>query len=577
MELLSATDFQFGTFPVMQVWMGGNLTWSRSGIYWTGLGSDNNWNTDENWSVLNSPVAFSSFRFAGTTRLTAYNDFPIDTPFNGIAFDSNSGMFQLSGNRFIFNAGEIKNNSVNTQTIRNDIKLSPTTNTFNCNVGNITIMGVLSGSGSLNKTGNSVLTLNPASTNLYTGKTVISNGTLRTIGSNKISDSSSVDVASNSIFRIGGTETIASIEGAGSIDLDGYNLTISSNSDTTFVGLLSNSAGVFTKLGTGTQTLGGTTTLGGTVQLRAGTLLISSGTHIQTTPALPRNFQLSLPGGSVSTLTISGGSLTTTGLFMGENGGGTSTVNCNGGILQVNGQTWQSGVSSTLNINGGTFNSQSLDLGGGSGTTTSLVNLNSGVMTLVSFLRWGIVGGATSTSTFNLNGGTFNCSAFFSRYGGTNTFNFNGGTFVAPFNVTLPTPFNYIVQSGGANFSVNSGITLTTGGLSDGGGGGGVTKLGPGVLALNGTLTYTGATSILNGSVRSIRTNEGTSPGTVTGTATFTNTTLSVSFNVAPSVGMTFKFFPASTTQSYPAVSLIGAPGRTASYNSTNSTLTIDS
>jgi hypothetical protein len=246
--------------------------------------------------------------------------------------------------------------------------------------------------------------------------------------------------------------------------------------------------------------------------------------------------------------------------------------NCNGGTLQNN-QFWQAGILSTLNINGGTFSSQGFDLGGGSGTTTSIVNLNSGVMTLASALRWGL-GGATSTSTFSLNGGTLNCNSLF-RIGGTNTFNFNGGTFVATVNVTLPTPFNYIVQSGGANFSTNSGVTLTTGGLSDGGGGGGVTKSGVGTLVLSGTLLYTGATSTLAGTTRRIVNNGGTSPGTVTGTANFTNTTLSVSFNVVPSSGMTFKFFPTSTTQSYASITLTNGGGLTPSYDSLTSTLTL--
>ena len=435
-----------------------------------------------------------------------------------------------------------------------------------------TLSTITSGAIDFIKDGIGTLTLSGA--NSYTGKTIVRRGTLATSAANKISDSSAVEVDSGATFQIGGSETIASIAGAGNVTMGANSLTLVGSASTDFSGNLTSSTGIFTKTGTATQTLSGTTTFGGGVQLRGGILLIPSGTHTQTAAANPRNFQLSSLAGTVSTLTITGGTLTITGLFMGENGGGTSTINCNGGTLQNNSQSWQAGVLSTLNINGGTFLTQGFDLGGGNGTTTSIVNLNSGVMTLTSALRWGLVGGATSTSTFSLNGGTLNCNSFV-RSGGTNTFNFNGGTFVATINVTLPSPFNYIVQSGGAIFSVNSLVTLTTAGLSDGGGGGGVTKLGSGILALNGTLGYTGATSILAGSLRSVRTNGGTSPNTVTGTATFTNTTLSVSFNIAPSVGMTFKFFPTSTTQSYPTVSLIGAPGRSASYDSSNSTLTI--
>lgn len=573
MNLFTSPYISYSGKPVQQIWFNNNLVWSGS-FFWTGLGANDNWSTAGNWLNSLTPATNSSLTFAGTTRLSAFNDFPTDTVFNKIIFDSTAGMFQLSGNRFAIGAGGFTTSSSNLQTINNDIKLSTGNNIISAAADSMTFNGILSGIGSIVKSGGGTVLLGGANT--YTGKTIITQGILGTTAANRISDASTVEVQTGATFSTGGSETIASLEGAGAVLMGSNNLTISSANDAVFVGLLSSTIGVFTKFGTGTQTLGGTTTFGGTVQIRRGGLTISGGTHTQTTPGNPRNFQLSVNSADTSTLTISGGTLTTTGLFMGENGGGTSTVNCNGGTLQVNGQVWEAGVSSTFNMNGGVFNATSIDLGGGSGTTTSIINLNAGVISLLSSLRWGVGGGALSTSTFSLNGGTFNCNTFV-RSGGTNTLNFNGGTFVATVNLTLPTPFNYVVQSGGAFLSANSGITLTTAGLSDGGGGGGVTKLGVGTLALNGTLAYTGATSTLAGTTRRIVNNGGPSPGTVTGTANFTNTTLSVSFNVAPSVGMTFNFFPGPTTQSYPAVSLIGAPGRTASYDSLTSTLTITS
>ncbi len=152
-----------------------------------------------------------------------------------------------------------------------------------------------------------------------------------------------------------------------------------------------------------------------------------------------RNFQIALNGGTTAALTVSSGTMTVTGLFFGENNGGSATVNCNAGTLQVNGETWMAGLASTLNVNGGTFNGSAYDIGGGGGTTTSIVNVISGSMTLGGFLRWGI-GGVSATSVINLDGGIFRCNNWF-RNGGTNTFNFNGGTFTTNANnLTITQP-----------------------------------------------------------------------------------------------------------------------------------------
>ena len=99
---------------------------------------------------------------------------------------------------------------------------------------------------------------------------------------------------------------------------------------------------------------------------------------------------------------------------------------------------------------------------------------------------------------------------------------------------------------------------------------GSIVQNGTGTLTLTGVNTYSGATSISAGSIIAPKTS-----GSSTGTATFTNTTLSVSFNVAPTAGMTFRYFPGTTTQTYASVTLVGAPGRTGTYNSATSTLTI--
>ena len=110
-------------------------------------------------------------------------------------------------------------------------------------------------------------------------------------------------------------------------------------------------------------------------------------------------------------------------------------------------------------------------------------------------------------------------------------------------------------------------LTLTI--LGNISGSGSISKTSNGRLNLDGTLSYTGSTTITAGTLRTIKTT-----GASTATATF-STSLSVSFNVAPTAGMTFRFFQGSTTNTYASVTLVGAPGRTGTYNSANSTLTI--
>ena len=309
-----------------------------------------------------------------------------------------------------------------------------------------TAQGVLG----LTKLGANTLTISGANT--YTGPTLVIAGTLATSTANRIPDASAVTILAGAIITLGGSDTFATLAGAGTLTCGANALTLNSTNSATFSGTLTNTAGTFTKTGSGVQTLSGSTTVAAQVRLDGGGI-ISSGTFTQTAAASARNFQIAINTGTAATLTVSAGTMTVTGLFFGENNGGSATVNVNAGTLQVNGETWMAGLLSTLNVNGGAFNvSSSFDIGGGGGTTTSIVNLTSGTFAITGTLRWGI-GSATSTSIFNLDGGTFRCAAWI-RNGGTNTFNFNGGTFTTNTNnLTITQPLiSCLIKSGGAIF-----------------------------------------------------------------------------------------------------------------------------
>jgi autotransporter-associated beta strand protein len=135
-------------------------------------------------------------------------------------------------------------------------------------------------------------------------------------------------------------------------------------------------------------------------------------------------------------------------------------------------------------------------------------------------------------------------------------------------NVTLPNDFQLTTAIQIRTLGANT-ITIT----GDIAGSGSLTKSGNGTLVLSGTLTYTGQT-IITGLLRAFQTT-----GASTATATFNSagSFIAVSFNVSPPSGVTtFRFFQGSTSGTWGVGTLTGVPaGTTATYNSTNSTLSV--
>jgi autotransporter-associated beta strand protein len=175
-------------------------------------------------------------------------------------------------------------------------------------------------------------------------------------------------------------------------------------------------------------------------------------------------------------------------------------------------------------------------------------------------------GGTTYTTTSSFGTITFSSGNAF----GTGAVNCSGPCQIITGN-SVTVPNNFQINSGTTmQYRVNTATTiLNISGNIDGSGG--LNKTSTGQLNLNGTLNYTGSTTITAGTLRAIKTT-----GASTATATFT-TGLSVSFNVSPPSGTTtFRFFQGSTTNSYPTVTLVGVPvGTTATYTSATSTLSV--
>ena len=176
-----------------------------------------------------------------------------------------------------FNSGTISINSItdNLDQITGEVNTTSGTD-IDINVSNVntlTISASIAGAGSIDKVGEGNLILNQS--NVYTGTTTISDGTLQLNASGTLSDSTSVNVASNGTFDVNLTNTIASIEGSGIIDIaSSTTLTAGDANDKEFSGVIQG-AGNFSKSGSGTLTLSGTNTYTGSTTINAGTIDVS--------------------------------------------------------------------------------------------------------------------------------------------------------------------------------------------------------------------------------------------------------------------------------------------------------------
>jgi len=235
-----------------------------------------------------------------------------------------------------------------------------------------------------------------------------------------------------------------------------------------------------------------------------------------------------------------------------KNGVGQLTLSgtCNyTGPTQINDGTLAVTGASTLN--GVISGSGSLTK---TGTAVLTIGGNNTYSGGTSFVSGGLAGLISYTSSNAFGTGLFTLSNAAGRID-------TGSSVTLPNNFQLNTSIQ--IRTLGANTITVSGNIAGTGNID---------KTGNGILILSGTLTYTGQTIITTGSIRASKTT-----GISTATASFgTIATLSVSFNVPPAAGtQTFRFFQGSTSRTYTAVTLVNAAGRTATYNSTNSTLTV--
>ena len=484
---------------------------------WTGLGSNNNWSTAQNWNVR-VPQALDILQFAGTTRLTPFNDLTIDTPYNGITFNSGAGAFTLNGNRFVLNSGSISNSSINTQTINSDIVLGTNAGTINCATSSIFLNGNISGFGSLTKKGTGTLIL--SGNNTYTGNTYINAGIVIT-GNNNPFGTGVAFISSNAgTLTIDANSIPSTVVINNTLNCENINPSIRFNKSTTFNGAVN----IITMLGNA----GLTTSNANTVVTFNNTLSTTTAVSIFLLNNITTGAQMIFNAPVI---------LDGTTAFQADVGGGCTYI---------------------FNVTGNKLNTLR-----GSGLFVC------GVANAFSQYRTGInLGRRTDQQVFgqiNLNGTmqTFgsivNMTTPFSDCSGCNIFN----NTLTTSNLTLSANTTTTTYTG----SISGNINLIKSGT--------YTQTLSGSTALRVGPRYTGFTAISAGTL--INYALSSNPSDKVNFARFTNTTLTVNFTTPPIVGDSFILLSGRTVNLYPSVSLINASSRSGAYNSTTSTLSITS
>jgi len=216
--------------------------------------------------------------------------------------------------------------------------------------------------------------------------------------------------------------------------------------------------------GTGTLELTGTSTFtNARLKAAAGSVTISSGTH-NFTGTTAGNLGISVGGSNV--LTVSGGNVTTKRLIIAN--GSSATYSQSAGTVIVN-------------------NSAGVECGSGAGGTRVTFNLDGGTFEAGKIAA---TAGWLGNSTINLHGGTFRANATEA----TNIFSTDISGSIAG---------NVFVKAGGAvidsnGYNITQTQSLKTDAVSTGGG---LTKLGAGILTLVGANTYTGSTMVTAGAL----------------------------------------------------------------------------
>jgi autotransporter-associated beta strand protein len=440
----------------------------------------------------------STWTLAGTT--TEVTPWTINQGTLAVSADSNLG---ANTGGLTFNGGTLQFGASFDLANTRAITLNAGGGTFDTNGFNSTVFQAIGGSGSLTKTGAGTLTL--SGVNTHTGGTTVDAGTLRAGVAGAFVDNTAYAVNGGTLDLNGFNLTMSSLSGTGgTVSLGAAALAINQATDTSYAGALTGS-GSLTKTGIGTLTLSGLNTYTGATAVDAGTLAVSdsiASSSITNNSALI--FEGTSTAGSATITTNSGGSS-----FIADSAsGGTARFILSGtGLLDISGLTAGGTTAGSIEGAGSVFlGSKNLAVGGNNLSTTFSGVIQNG----------GLFGGAGGSLT-KTGAGTLTLSGVNTYTGGTTV---NGGTLAV--NGDITTSSGVTVNAGGTlgGNGIVGDTTITAGGA-----------LAPGnsigLLTVQGNLVFDTASSYIVevSPDNSDRTN-------VTGTATLAGATVNAHFAV---------------------------------------------
>jgi len=428
---------------------------------WDGGGADNNFSTGLNWLDNSAPLSDllnTDLIFAGVVRLTPNVSAALST--NSIVFNNTAGAFTLGGSGLTVGTGGITNNDADTQTFTNAISLGTASSSFNAASGALvfngalglgtstltvpgaanTTLGVVNGTGTINKSGTGSLNIIGTATaigadfNLDLGTTNLMTGTTQVLSS-----TSTVAVNATSILNLNESLTL---NGAQLTRAAGATLTLAAGKTLTV------------------QSGGDAIITGGFTQATAATINVTgAGSNFLLSSAS------SLQGGSTVNVTAGGVFSNTAGLDLAAvGGGGTATVIVDGVGSRLDlgyNSNWAVYDNAAVTFRNGSVGNVLADvrLASDSSVATGTVRVESGSSVSVGSLELG--------AGFNDNSGTASLTVdgALSQIVQTGSLTLGDFTFGGSGTLTVSNGGTFTSGTGSIRVYSDSAINVTTGGV----------------------------------------------------------------------------------------------------------------